>query len=218
MPIMPIIPWSYSFINDYSNCPHKAMRKYVTRDIAKPKDYDPVKAKPMHDGVAAHKQIENYMRGEGLIKPEWAKFVDPIRDMGAEPEKEYGITLERLPCGFWDEECYGRAKVDAAIIRPPVAFIFDWKTGKVREDKRELSIQAVLLCASHPELTTVYGAYVWLAENRVGDQHDVSNVDRCWNGTKAFIEQVQADTQWQKKPNPLCAYCPVKDCEFNKAS
>lgn len=212
---MPVLPWSYTFISDYSNCPHKAYRKYVTKDI--PKEESVAGKARMLWGIQAHKNIENYMRGEGDIIPEWKAFVDPIKAMGAEPERGYGVTLDRRKCGFWDDDCYGRGKVDAAVIRPPIAFIFDWKTGKPREDKRELALQSILIHTAYPNLTTIYGAYVWLAENRVGEQHDVSNTDRAWNGIKAFIDGVQADTKWNKKPNPLCQWCPVADCEFNRA-
>lgn len=212
---MPVVPWSYSFISDYSNCPHKALRKYILRDIPK-EEYLGYKKSKMIEGIATHKALENYIRGTGDIDTKFKPFVDPIKNSGALPEAEYGITIDRQACGFWDDDCYGRCKVDACIVRPPVAFIFDWKTGKVREDKRELAIQATLLHAAYPSLTTIFGAYVWLQDLRVGEQHDVSNTDRCWNGTKSFIEAVQADKHWFKKPNPLCGYCPVKDCEFNK--
>lgn len=98
--------------------------------------------------------------------------------------------------------------------------LFDWKTGKVREDPRELSCQALLLKAHHPEVTLIKGAYVWLKENRVGQMYDLSNTDRVFNANKAATGQQQEclETEhWPKEPNALCGWCPVKDCEFNRS-
>ena len=30
-----MIPWSFTFLNDMGNCPHKAYRKFVARDLPK---------------------------------------------------------------------------------------------------------------------------------------------------------------------------------------
>jgi hypothetical protein len=110
--------------------------------------------------------------------------------------------------------------LDVLIMKPPVAVLFDWKTGKVREDPRELMAQSYLLQRNQPGVTKVYGAYVWLVENRLGEMHDLTNTDRWLNGTKATLAKEQealGSGVWPKSPNPLCGWCPVKDCEHNRS-
>ena len=137
---------------------------------------------------------------------------------GARAEVKYGMTEDRRPASFW-ESPWGRGALDVEVLDPPKAFLVDWKTGKVREDPRELFIQAMLLKANHPEIKEISGCYVWLAENRVGKLYDLSNTDRCYHGTVAAMavaEEYEAQGYWPKVENPLCQWCPVKDCEFNR--
>ena len=110
--------------------------------------------------------------------------------------------------------------VNSGTAPATAAILFDWKTGKVREDNRELMAQSYLLQANYPSIKTVKGAYVWLVENRLGEMHDLTNTDRWLAGTKATLAKAQEALDsgvWPKSPNPLCGYCPVKDCEHNRS-
>jgi hypothetical protein len=216
-----LIPWSYSFLNDLSNCPHKAMRKYVKRDL--PKETSP----ELEEGIRVHKLFENTINGpkdaSWDLPPKWWDFVKPLVGPQTMAEVKLGMTREMNRAPFWDdrrtgEQPWGRGKADVLILKPPAAFIVDWKTGKVREDDRELRQLALLVRANYPEVTRISGCYVWLKEGRMGVVYDLSDVNRTYHGTVASMAQAQgyADANdWPKTPNPLCGFCPVKDCQFN---
>ena len=211
-------PWSYSFLNDLANCPFKAYRKYVKRDL--PKETSP----ELEEGIRVHKlfedRINNKVWSDG-VPAGWETFVTPLITQRAMAEKKLGMTQDLRSAPFWDdrgtgEQPWGRGKADVLIINPPAAFIVDWKTGKVREDDRELRQLALLVRANYPEVARISGCYVWLKEGRMGVVYDLSDVNRTYHGTVASMAQAQAYQDagdWPKIKNPLCSYCPVTDCE-----
>lgn len=220
----PLPPWSYTFLSDLNNCPHKAWRKYVAKDLPREE-----KTPEQQFGIDAHQQFEHFINsgGKTMLNPEWRGLAEPFVAMGAKAEWKLGVDAAMRGVPFFadrDEhgrktEPYGRGVLDVVVIQGDTAFLADWKTGKVREDPRELAVQAVLLKAHHPEIKSVTGAYVWLKEGRVGEPHDLSGFERCWRGTVATVDRAKAYNEqgyWPKVENPLCGWCPVKDCENNK--
>ena len=214
---MTIPPWSYTMISDFANCQYKAYRKWVLKDLPKEE-----KSPEQTHGITMHKGFENWIN-KGLVaeavKP-YAHFVNPMLQAGAVAELKLGINADGSPEVFFGRP-WGRGVADVVIQRGSVAVLYDWKTGKEREDPRELATQAMLLKAHRPELTKVIGSYVWLKDNRLGQRHDVSNFERTYNGTKATVDMMRecdASGHWRKQENPLCGWCPVMDCENNRSN
>ena len=207
-----IPPWSYTMLSDFGTCPHRAFRKYVKKDLPREeKSPEQIYGTRVHEGLAT-------AINACLVQPSkepWAQFVNPMIAAGAKAEVRLAMTRDGGPCGYWDNP-WGRGAADVVIRRGSTVVLYDWKTGKQREDPRELAIQALLLKANHPEITTVIGAYVWVKENKLGQQHDVSNFQRTYNGTLAStnaMHECEASGHWPKTKGPLCGYCPVRDCE-----
>ena len=209
-------PWSHSFLSNLANCPHKAFRRYVARDLPREPPSD-----DMSDGIKAHQAFQAYLGGDDTaLGADWKPLADPLRGMGAIAEMKMGITREGRGCDFWSAEAWGRGSADAVVLRAPVALLVDWKTGKVREDPRELATHALLLKARHPELAHIKGCYAWLKENRLGPVYDLSNTNRAWSAVCTLMNdaaQYEAEQEWPKTPNALCGWCPVKDCEHNRS-
>ena len=212
--------WSFTFLNDLANCPFKAWRKHVKKDLP-PEPESPAKAereRAMRDGITTHKLLEDYINGPRLrrLPVELEAHAKPLVEQGARAEVKLGMTREMGPASFNRGDPWGRGKLDVLIMYPPAAVIFDWKTGKVREDDRELKIQSMLLRANHPEITRVSGAYVWLKEGRMGVWRDLTDINRTYHGTVASMAEAESyGDNWPCKPNALCSYCPVLDCRFN---
>ena len=209
-----MIPWSYSFLNDLANCPHKAFSKYVKRDL--PRETSP----ELEEGIRVHKVAEDLINGREISDPT-ARALEPyvfaLIQQGAKAEVKLGMTEDFHPAEFFSKDgLWGRGKADVLIVNPPAAFIVDWKTGKVREDDRELRQLALLVLANYPEVTRISGCYVWLKEGRMGVVYDLSDVNRTYHGTVAQMARARSYAEandWPKIENPLCSYCPVTDCE-----
>lgn len=217
---------SHTFLNDWDNCPHKAFRKYIKKDLPK---FEQTEA--MKWGNEVHSAFEVRIK-HGTTWPKgmekYEAIAAPLVAAGALAEKMLGITVDGRLCDFFAKDVWLRGKIDATVLasaRTPVgeliggkAAIFDWKTGKRREEKAELLTHAVLLKAWQPTVQKITAHYVWLQDNEVGRAHDVSDTEAKLADIRSTMNTVNNCIEvedFPKRRNPLCGYCPVTDCEFN---
>ena len=214
---------SYSFLNEEANCPRKAYHRYVARDLPREE-----KSEAQKDGIAVHQAFERRIN-EGTPLPSFFQKWDAIGGMFDRYKKQFNghgfiraemklaTTADHKPADFWNKQGWLRGVLDVAVMFPDykTAQLFDWKTGKVREDPWELEIQGLLLKVFHPRLETITGRYVWLKDEKLGAEHDLSDTDRTAASVRAQLSEIQRRGDWPARPNPLCAFCPVKSCEHN---
>jgi hypothetical protein len=207
---------SHTFLNDWDNCPYKAYRKYIKKDLGKF-----VQTEAMKWGNEVHSAFEVRIKHgtkwpEGMEKFE--AIAAPLVQAGAIAEKMLAITVEGSLCDFFAKDAWLRGKIDSTVIRDRVAAIWDWKTGKRREDKSELEVHAVLLKAWQPTVQRVVAHYVWLQDNEVGKAHDVSDTEKKLADIRSTMNTVKNCMEiedFPKRRNPLCGWCDVLDCENN---
>ena len=214
-------PWSHTMLQDLSNCLWKGYRKYVAKDLPKEK-----KSPEQELGIRVHQAFETAInkRDVSSLPEAYRHLAEPMVAMNARAEVKYGVSRDGEPAEFFGRP-WGRGVLDVIMVNSgtapaTAAILFDWKTGKVREDSRELMAQSYLLQVNYPSIKTVKGAYVWLVENRLGEMHDLTNTDRWLAGTRATLAKAQEALDsgvWPKSPNPLCGWCPCKDCEHNRS-
>lgn len=211
---MKLPPWTHTMLSDLGNCMWKGYRARIKKDLPKEE-----KSQEQNLGIHVHKAFEtaiNQRKVETL--PEmYRHLAAPMIAMGALAEVKMGCNDDGSGADFWGSP-WGRGVADVLIIdrRQSLAVLFDWKTGKVREDDRELRAQSYLVKANY-DVEHVQGAYVWLVENRMGTMYDLSDTTRWENGTRALLAKTQEAVDSgviPKQPNPLCNWCPVKDCEY----
>lgn len=216
---------SHTFLSAWHNCPWKAYRQYIKKDLPKQPQTE-----AMTWGNSVHTAFEVRIKHGTAFPAEMAKFetiAAPLIAAGATAEKMLGLTVDGSPCDFFAPEVWLRGKIDATVTdevalsgRPRIAVIFDWKTGKRREEKEELLIHAVLLKAWKPTVQRITAHYVWLQNNEVGKAHDVSDTEQTLAEVRKTVRDVEnaiVEDNFPKRRNPLCGWCPVEDCEFNTA-
>ena len=166
---------SYTALRNYQNCP---LAMYH-RNIAK--TYPFVMTDAVRLGNDIHKAFEHRLRDKEPLPPlfaKWESFAAPFDGKPVHVELSLGITKDGKPCGFWDKDCWFRGKIDTALVSGNRAHLFDWKSGSSKyEDPFELEISAVLLQAKFPKATQIEGRYVYLAEDRLGMCHDLSETN-----------------------------------------
>lgn len=205
--------YSFTMLNTADNCLYKAFRQYVKKDIPY------VESPEMKWGNEVHTAMEYRLGGKPLPHNmiHWEPLVSVYADRKALGEMKVGVTRVGGPTGFFDKDVFLRGKIDVTLVKTQAAFIADWKTGNSKyESPFELEIQALMLRAARPTLQKIMGHYVWLKEDRIGQPYDLSDVSATWarvNNKVEVIEDCMATGEWPKNKNPLCGYCPVKDCE-----
>lgn len=214
-----IPPWSHTMLSAFGNCMWKGFRTYIAKDLPREeKSPEQLEGTRVHElfGAAINKPTSDNWSALGAP---WVALVSPLANVGAKAEFQLAVSEAGGPAPYWPKP-WGRAIVDVIVRQGDAALLVDWKTGKVREDPRELMAQSFAVKANFPEIKKVTGVYAWLKEGRLGQVHDLTNTDRWLAGTKALLakcEEAEATGHWDKQPNPLCGWCPVKDCEHNRS-
>lgn len=209
------IPWSYSALSTFEQCPKKFYHLKVAKDVVEEE------SEAQTDGKFIHQALyDRVIKGKDLPLPlrylesMAAKFATTPGDKYGEMRLALSKTLE--PVDFFAKNVWVRAVVDLIISRPPVAIVVDWKTGKVKEDFSQLKLTAFILAQTMPEIEEFKLAYVWTREKKISHL-DVfkGNLIATWN---EFLPRVQAmqkankTTSFPAKPGPLCGWCPVVEC------
>lgn len=217
---MPVL--TYTLLDNFINCPHKAFRRYILKDM-------PFVSTPaMEVGKWVHKELEHRIsRGTALdpMLPGKTQADVMCSQLDAMPDNvpvrvEYylGMKIDGTACQTDNKDCWFRGKADVAVLAKDGCWLIDWKTGNVREDPFELECQAMLVAANHPQITQFVGEYFWLKEGKCGMRYTLN--PKLTHGTvnKYYKEMLQyyADQEWPKRKNPLCRWCDVKDCEHNE--
>jgi hypothetical protein len=176
-------------------------------------------------GTHVHEVLDQHLKGEPLADGfhHYAHLYDFPPGYKVQSELKLGITAAGEPCDFFHEKVYARGVIDVVLKperRHDMAILIDHKTGKVREDPSELELHALLLRQAWPQLRTIKGWYNWLANNRMGSVHDLSDVDATWARlvrTQTSIEDAYrlGAAAFPPKQGPLCGWCPVTHCEFH---
>jgi hypothetical protein len=216
---------SHTMLKTFDNCPWKGFRMYISKDLPKLEQ-----TREMQLGSAVHKALAAFISRGRPLPEEFRKYETLASPLGREQPStftELPLAVDRngQPCGFFDDGVFCRGYGDVVVIRNNRAAVFDWKTGKKREDPDELRLHGMMLNASHPELKSIIGHYVWLKNvdlgvPSIGSAHDVSDTTATWQGLEQQMDEIEhmlINNNFPKQPNPLCGYCPVHDCEHNKA-
>ena len=213
---LPIL--TYTILRDFENCSYKFYRKYVVKDV---------KFKPtpkMEAGTKDHDALMERCK-RGIALPRHLRSADPVCAIfDAVPDTipvrvEYmmGMLVDGSPCQWDNQAVWLRLKPDICTWSTAGGWIVDWKTGRVWEDPFELECQAMVLHAHHPEVPFWQGEYFWTAEGRPGKRYPLdpmaafSRAADAWGKMHAYM----AAGSWPKTQNKLCAWCDVKDCQFN---
>jgi hypothetical protein len=211
--------WSYSAIKAFETCP----RQYHAVRVEKLYPY--VESSEASAGVYVHKLAEDYVR-DGTPLPDGfqklANVLDVFRRKEAVKLCEQKIALreDKTPCSFFDKKAWVRGIVDLLMLKPPVAWVVDYKTGKSKyADTDQLQLMALLVFELYPDITSVHGGLLFLPERvLIKRQYDIKDRDALWEKWTQRVSQVdlaqELDT-WKPKPSGLCRkHCPVSHCEF----
>lgn len=207
---------SYTFLNTYDICPKQAFHRYVL------KDHPFVGSDASRWGNVVHDAMDKRL-GKGVpLPPEVAQYefyAAALEPLKPQTEMKLGIKKDGTPCSFFDESVWLRGKADVVVVNGETGLLFDWKTGKKREDVYELELQALMLWSAKPHLLKITGHYVWLQDKTIGKPHNLSNVGEtleCLQEKADEIESCHKRGEWRTKDGPLCGFCPVLSCGFNR--
>jgi hypothetical protein len=79
---------------------------------------------------------------------------------------------------------------------------------------------ALMTFAHFPEVNHIKGGLLFILKNSfISEEYNRSEIDKSWEHFLPSLERLDMSYEsgkWMANPTPLCRYCPVHSCEFNK--
>lgn len=219
---MKTVSWSHSALKDFEGC----QRRYY--EIKVLKNYPFTETEATRYGNQVHEAIEFYIRDGKPIPPEYAQFKDTVDAMLKKngrvlAEYEMALTKELQTCGWKAPDVWVRGIADILIVDDEnmTAWVGDWKTGNNKyPDRDQLVLMSLMVFAHFPHIRKVNSALLFIVKNdMVKMSMTREEVHAHWweyRERTARLEASYANNVWNPNQTPLCGWCPVKTCEFNK--
>jgi RecB family exonuclease len=135
-----------------------------------------------------------------------------------------GVNRDFKPVAY--KEAWLRGIIDTLVLVPDAttAIITDFKTGKRWLDWQQHDIGALLVFSHHPRVTKINASFQWLAEENPAKQVDRKvylreELPSLRAELLPLVERIEwsaGSGVYPKREGPLCAWCPVTDCQFWK--
>ena len=216
------LPWSFTALEKFKNCPH------AYHEIRILKSFTEEQGEAAKWGNYVHEQIENYINHGTPMAGNTEIFSGRVQETvdwmggreGMIAEIESSLSTTMTPCGWTDPDVWVRGILDLLRVEGPVAWVADWKTGKVKPNSKQMKLFALLVFYKYPEVQICHTRFVWLANGKAENTETYFRVQvqEMWKDfipdlteyTKAFKQDV-----WQKRQSGLCGkWCAVLSC-FN---
>ena len=212
--------WSYSSLKQYQNCP----RQYYEIKVAQ--NYTVIPSEQMKYGTEVHKALEDYVKDGKELAVNYLRFkdmVDSLKQIPGDkyPEYEMALFRDKTPCDFADSNRWVRGIVDLLIVDGDYAFIVDYKTGSSKyPDPKQLRLMSLMAFAHFPNVNKIKAGLLFVMHGSfVTEEYTREELDKSWakfNGPLGRLDNSYDNNVWPPNPTPLCKYCPVKSCDFNR--
>jgi hypothetical protein len=225
-----IFKQSHSSLNVFETCPRQYYAKYVSREVKFVQSAAAKWGDDVHNALEAFIQTQgtqrlpanmaHYERFGFMMLERAARFGGQCTaERKAAVNKDYKSTFYSNRAGWLG------GKIDLTILYPHVrkAEVFDWKTGKVKNDVTQLKLYGGFTFADFPEVDQVNSGYVWLEEKErpitpplVLTRSDVANVWGIFQHKWNQLRDAYMRNAWPEKPNGLCEkWCDVVACAYH---
>lgn len=212
------LPWSHSRLEDFKNCPRAFHEKQVLKSVVEEKGEESIW------GTRVHKHFEEFLIDGVALPPELEEHEDFLLRLMSLPgqlsvEQRIALNMDGAPCDFFQNRVWYRGVIDVKIVDGATAYLVDHKTGKVKNNFRQLKSFALHTFAAHPAVTHIKADYYWTqTKKRVGETYTRADISGMWAefapDLRQYAQAFREDT-WQPRQSGLCnGWCPVTGCEF----
>lgn len=225
---MTIPPWSPSALSSFESCPRSYEAVYVSKSVPRL----PPGPAQLH-GIRVHEAFEKFAAEDADLPPDLiqhASYLDKFRVKAGVHWVELRAAFDKAgrPCS-WDwrkDDIWARfvldyIKVDTSA-NAPIAWVIDFKTGKQKDDFKQLAVYALWAFAAHP-VDLVDVRYYWLQTRtetrKVWKRAEVPDLWAMLRPSLLAYKHAFKEDHWPPKQSGLCrAHCPVLECQFNGRS
>jgi hypothetical protein len=217
------VVWSFSSLKTFQQCPRKYYHTKVAKDIQEPD------TKATLYGKSAHTAAEEFVR-DGKDVPEAFDYMKPTLEQlnSIEGEKlcevKLGLTKDLESCEFSAPNVWWHGIADLVVINEAkkLAYSVDYKTSKSARyaDVAQLDLVACGLFAKFPQIKRIRSALLFVVSKEfVKAEHHVEMVPKYIQKSANDVARIEAALEngvWNPVSGPLCKFCSVDECEYNR--
>ena len=212
--------WSYSALKQYTNCPKQYQEMRVL------KNYTVKETEAIIYGKAVHEALELNVKENKPLPKNYLRFkpmVDTLLKIEGDkyPEYEMALTHSKEPCDFHSDDRWVRGIADLVIVDGDTAYVVDYKTGSNRyPDPKQLRLMSLMMFTHFPDIQRVKGGLLFVMKNSfITEEYLRKDMDKSWGMFEQSLKRLDTSYEndtWQANPTPLCKWCSVVTCDFNK--
>jgi RecB family exonuclease len=214
------LPWSYSALDDFVNCPKAYYEKKVAKSVKE------AESEQLIWGNKVHKAFEERM-AHGVVLPdmlaaheEYMKFLEKLPGK-AFTERKIAMNLSQQVCAFFDRDVWFRGVIDYSKIDKDRALLVDYKTGKKHQKFEQLALFALHTFAEHAAVQQVKVCFYWTEDkSQTTETYNRSSIPMIWQKFIPNLRQYNTAFKTETfvaRPSGLCrGWCPVTTCEHWK--
>lgn len=128
-------------------------------------------------------------------------------------------------CSFSAKDVWWHGIADLVVINESkqLAHSIDFKTSKSARyaDTKQLDLVAIGIFKKFPAIKRVKSALAFVVSNEfVKAEHVVDDIPRYIEKPAKSVQRIETALQtnvWNPVQGPLCRFCPVRTCEFNRS-
>ena len=178
-------------------------------------------------GKAVHEALELYVKDGKPLPKNYLRFkpmVDTLINIKGDKYTEYemALTHSKEPCDFDSEDRWVRGIADLVIVDGDTAYVVDYKTGSNRyPDPKQLRLMSLMMFTHFPDIQRVKGGLLFVMKNSfITEEYLRKDMDKSWGMFEQSLKRLETSYEndtWQANPTPLCKWCSVVTCDFNKS-
>jgi CRISPR/Cas system-associated exonuclease Cas4 (RecB family) len=220
------VAFSFSRLDSYETCPKKYWAISVGKTVRDEGN------EHTHYGEEVHKAFANYFKGKPL--PLHLRHLEPaLLPIRSAPgvkiiEQKLAINAEYEGCDWFAKDTYCRVISDLTILNGTKAVLFDWKTGKMKDDFLQLRLAGAVILLLAPEIESAQLVYYWTKNKKfTRDKNDDGSlklltrddIPKVFDSLAPRLQRYQdahAREEFPARPSYICRYCPVLTCQHNE--
>lgn len=218
------IVWSFSSLKTFQQCPKKYYHTKIAKDVVEPDTTATLY------GKSAHTVAEEYIRDGKLVPPQFAYMQEMLDNLKAIPGEKHcemmlGFTKDLEACEFHAPNVWWHGIADLVVINEEkkLAYSVDYKTSKSARyaDVKQLDLVATGIFAKFPKIERIKSALLFVVSKEfVKAEHHVEMVPKYVEKPARDVARIEAALEngvWNPVQGPLCRFCSVKQCEYNRS-
>lgn len=219
----PII-WSFSSLKTFQQCPKKYYHTKVAKDIVEPDTVATLY------GKSAHTAAEDFIREGKPIEPKFDYMKSTLDELAKIPgeklvEVKLGLTKDLKACDFNAPDVWWHGIADLVVLNEAkgLAYSADYKTSKSARyaDTKQLDLVAAGIFAKFPKIDKVKSALIFtVSKEFVQAVHHREMMPKYLEQPAKDVARIEAALEngvWNPISGPLCKFCAIKQCEYNRS-